>query len=409
MASASGKRRSWTIAAPLALLGLLVVISRANPAPANAQPYVPQSGDEVLEKLAATVSDPWQRASASVGRAAVVSGAKNSPLDAESAAARARAELRSYQASADPRFLGRAEAALGEFWDQVSPPEPILVLRARVRQSNHEFDTALKDLDQALTVNPADDQALLDRAGIETVVGRYDAAARDCRLLEPLTAPLYSTMCRAALSGVTGAAGKADDELTHLLESPALAPEDRCWVESLLGELAVRIGQPGPAEQHYRSVLAVCPSDTYTRGALADLLLDLDRPAEVAPLLADQTNQDALLLRLTIAEKRSGAKSFLAHLQDLTQRFDEARLRGNQVHRREEARYELVLRGRAEPALTLSLANFRVQREPADVRIALEAALSAAHPERVQEVVAFVRASRLEDPHVAQLLTRLGQ
>ena len=402
MTTASGKRRTWLIAGPLALLGVLVVISLANPAPASSEPYVPKRDDEVLERLAATVTDLGQR---SAEPAALTPSA---PLDAASAAARARAELRRYQASADPRYLGRAEAALGSFWDLPSPPEPILVLRARVRQSNHEFDAALKDLDQALTLSPQDEQALLDRASIETVVGRYDAAQRDCRTLEPLTAPLYSTMCRAGLAGVTDTARAAYDELTRALSSPNLAVEDRCWVESLLGELGVRIGENPAAEAHFRSVLNACPDDTYTRGVLADLLLDLDRNVEVIPLLAEHTNQDALLLRLTIAERRTGAAGFAAHFADLQQRFDEARLRGNQVHRREEARFELALRDAPERALDLALQNFRVQREPADVRIALEAALAAKQPERAQEVAAFVRASRLEDPHVVALMKRLA-
>jgi tetratricopeptide (TPR) repeat protein len=394
------------IVGPLAVLGVIVLISFANPVPASSQPYLPKTDEEVLETLPSTVTDFGQRAIEPVARGAASSS--GAPLDAQAAATRARAELRRYQASADPRYLGRAEAALGAFWTQPSPPEPILVLRARVRQSNHEFDAALKDLDQALTASPADEQALLDRASIETVVGRYEAALRDCRALEPLTAPLYSAMCRASLSGVTGAAGSAYDELSRLLTSPGLAVEDRCWVESLMGELAVRIAQNPSAERHFRSVLSACPSDTYTRGALADLLLDLGRASETTPLLAEQTNQDALLLRLVIAEKRVGAPSFEAHFKDLEQRFEEARLRGNQVHRREEARFELLLRNAPEPALSLAIANFHVQHEPADVRIALESAEAAGHPERVRDVVAFVGASRLEDPHVAELLKRLA-
>jgi hypothetical protein len=215
-------------------------------------------------------------------------------------------------------------------------------------------------------------------------------------------------MCRAGLSAVTGAASAASDELTRALSDPRLTVEDRCWALSELGELSLRIGQNSAAEAHFRAVLSACPDDTYTRGALADLLLDSERATEVIPLLAAHTNQDAQLLRLTIAERRSRADGFEAHFRDLEQRFDEARLRGNQVHRREQARFELWLRDAPEPALALALENFRVQREPADVRIALEAALAARHPEEVREVLTFIRASHLEDPQLAQLAKRLA-
>jgi len=50
-----------------------------------------------------------------------------------------------------------------------------------------------------------------------------------------------------------------------------------------------------------------------------------------------------------------------------------------------------------------------VQRETADVRIALEAALAAARPERVREVLSFVRESRLEDRQITGLVARLAQ
>ncbi len=170
---------------------------------------------------------------------------------------------------------------------------------------------------------------------------------------------------------------------SRALLAPGLELADKCWAESLLGELSTRLGDAAAAEAHFRSVLAACPSDSYVKGALADLLLDLQRNAEVASLLSDQVRQDALLLRLTIAERRLKSALFSTHLEDLKQRFEEAQLRGSSVHRREEARFELALLDAPEPALKLALENFQVQRETADVRIALEAALAAGHPESV--------------------------
>ncbi len=394
-----GGRRTWLLVAPLLLLGVAAAVTLLRPAPANADVYVPKTDAEVLETLPGPVANTWLQTAAQASSSA--------PLDADAAVLRARAELTLYQESADPRYLGRAEAALGNFWDEASPPEPILVLRARIRQSNHDFLVALADLDQALTLSPNDAQALLDRASIQTVLGRYDAARRDCQTLETLTAPLYVVVCRAAIAGVTGSAAAAAAELSQVLSAPRVEVEDRCWAESLQGELATRLGQSAQAEAHFRGVLAACPNDSYARGALADLLLDLQRYPELISLLADSTRQDALLLRLTIAERQLRSPNFDSHLKDLEQRFEEARLRGNQVHRREEARFELSLKDAPARALALATANFRVQREPADVRIALESALAAGHPESARDVIAFVSASKLEDPHVAALLGRL--
>lgn len=400
MAFSLRQRRAWLFAVPLLLLAVAAAVTLAHPAPASSAPYVPQADSEVLETLPG-LTNTWVPTPA-----AAVPGV---PLDATTAVKRARAELTLYQQSADPRYLGRAEAALGNFWDEPAPPEPVLVLRARIRQSNHEFLPALRDLDQALASTPGDGQALLDRASIHTVLGHYDAARGDCKSLEPLTAPLYVVVCRAAIDGVTGSAEAAYAALSRALSAPRVEVLDKCWSESLLGELSTRLAQSARAESHFRNVLAACPGDSYARGALADLLLDLGRNADVVSMLAGENRQDALLLRLTIAERRLRSLGFEAHFKDLEQRFQEARLRGSSVHRREEARFELVLRDAPKRALTLSLENFQVQRETADVRIALESALAAEEPEKVALVVSFVRGSQLEDPHVKSLLASLAR
>jgi hypothetical protein len=399
MAFTSGRRGAWwLLAVPTSLLALAIAATWGRPTPAKAAPYLPQADGEVLETLPGQVANRWLRSP--------VEAASSEPLDATTAVARARLELGRYQESADPRFLGRAEAALGAFWDAPAAPEPVLVLRARIRQSNHEFLAALSDLDRALVVSPADGQALLDRASIQTVIGRYEAARQDCQRLQGLTLPLYVEACKAAIDGVTGSAQSAAADLSRALLVPLLELQDKCWAESLLGELSTRLGDAAAAESHFRAVLAACPSDSYAKGALADLWLDARRNSDVIRLLSPELRQDALLLRLAIAEQQAQLPSFAAHLEDLKQRFAEAHLRGNSVHRREEARFQLLLMDAPERALTLALENFAVQREPADVRIALEAALSAGRPESAREVVAFVRDSGLQDPEIGRLSSK---
>jgi tetratricopeptide (TPR) repeat protein len=401
MAFAIGRRRAWLLGVPLLLLALAAAVTALRPTPASAAPYLPKADEEILETLPGLAANTWLRSATET--------APSAAADAATAVARARVELGHYQESADPRYLGRAEAALGSFWDAPTPPEPVLVLRARIRQSNHEFLAALSDLDHALVLSPNDGQALLDRASIQTVLGRYDAGRRDCDALAGLVAPLYLAVCRTAIAGVTGSAKAAASDLSRALLARGVEIEDKCWAESLLGELSIRVGDSAAADAHFRGVLAACPSDSYAQGALADLWLDLQRNAEVVSLLSAQVRQDALLLRLTIAERQLSSPAFKGHFEDLQQRFEEARLRGSSVHRREEARFELVLHDAPERALTLALENFQVQRESADVRIALEAALAAGHPQRAREVVSFARESRLEDPHVRALLARFSE
>jgi hypothetical protein len=83
----------------------------------------------------------------------------------------------------------------------------------------------------------------------------------------------------------------------------------------------------------------------------------------------------------------------------LSARFDAARARGDRTHEKEESRYALALRGDAPRALKLAVANHELQREPADARVLLEAALAARSPESRQAaapVLQWLEANKVE-------------
>src|SRR5205823_8415508 len=92
----------------------------------------------------------------------------------------------------DPRFFGQAQAALAPWWKQPDPPPQALLLRATLKQSTHDFMGALTDLDRVLAANPRDGQALLTRATVLTVQGRYAEARADCARIAGLTVALVT-------------------------------------------------------------------------------------------------------------------------------------------------------------------------------------------------------------------------
>ena len=161
------------------------------------------------------------------------------------------------------------------------------------------------------------------------------------------------------------------------------------------------------AERHYRDGLDLGLRDAYLRGAYADLLLDADRADEVRALLADDTNIDGLLLRLAVAETRLGLAAAKNHQAVLAARFAASRQRGSVIHRREEARFALELLDRPGEALALARANWQVQREPADARLVLEAALAAGAPEMARPVIDWLRETGLEDQQIDKLVARI--
>jgi hypothetical protein len=77
------------------------------------------------------------------------------------------------------------------------------------------------------------------------------------------------------------------------------------------------------------------------------------------------------------------------------------------VHLREEARFTLEILEDPSAALALALENWKVQKEAADLRVALEAALAAGDRMSVREVLDWLSRTRLEGRRIATLASRL--
>ena len=255
---------------------------------------------------------------------------------------------------------------------------------------------------------PEDAQAWITRAVVLTVRGRYEEARQSCAQLVPLASNLVVAVCQTGIESVNGKAEASYARLGEILEhGRRVSTDEEAWARSSLAEYAVRAGRLDEAEKQFRRTLELDPEDGYVRAAYCDLLLDRDRPAEALVLVRGREESDSLLLRIAIAEKRLGAKEAASHLEALTGRFDASRLRGDVVHRREEARYWLDLRGDPARALDLAKANWDVQKEPADARILLEAARAVKAPEEAAALLSWLAETKLEDPFIAKAISDL--
>ena len=143
-------------------------------------PFVPRSEADVLEQV--PKSPPRSTA----------------PLSADEAAARARSLIdEARRSGGDPRLLGRAQATLGPWWNDAAPPPQIRILRATLKQSFHDFEGALSDLDAQLAADAADAQAWLTRATVLAVLARYAEAQASCAKLIGLANAVGVSVCRA--------------------------------------------------------------------------------------------------------------------------------------------------------------------------------------------------------------------
>jgi hypothetical protein len=376
---------------------LLIVLLLAAAA-LQAEPWLPASDDEVLERV------PPRDDRLGALRVALA----ERPDDLDLAVRIAREYVRAGRAEADPRYYGRAQAVLAPWWDAAEPPIEVLALRAQVRQSRHDFDGALADLDALLARNPRDAEAWFARAIVFEVRGEPLRAYESCLPLRRLADALAATACVASAAALGGRA-----EESHALLAAMVARESdadaatRAWALTTLAEIAERTGRDAEAEDHYRAALAVQTRDQYLLASFADFLLDRGRDGEVRALLQDHGRIEALLLRDAIAAARRRDADASRLVDTLAERFALLHARNETVHLGNEARFELVLRDDPRRALELARWNFEAQREPADLRILLEAALAAGEPEAAREALDWFEASGLEDARGAALAGRI--
>jgi len=385
----SGWRFALTVAALVLLAG-----------EGSAKPYVPESDAAVLERLPEK-GDP-ALAQLKQMRAVLMAN----PRDLDIAAPVVRRALEAARTLGDPRFLGQAQAALAPWWTGDDVPATALLLRATLKQSQHDFDGSLADLDRLLAAHPALAQARLTRATVLAVRGRNADAIRDCRALEGHVAPIVAAGCLATPASLSGSAAAAYGALVAALAYGQGNPDVREWALTLAAEIAARRGDYRAAEGHFREALALDPRDAYLKGVYAEFLIDRDRPREVIPLLRDDVRNDTLLLRLAQAEKRvpEARAAFAAHREDLAARFEAARRRGDSLHRREEAQFRLSIEDDARAALKLARDNWSVQREPADLRILVEAAHAAGDAGALRIASDWIAAMHLEDAAIVPML-----
>jgi tetratricopeptide (TPR) repeat protein len=368
--------------------GVVLLVSTA-----CATPFVPESDAVVLERLPEK-GDP-ALAQLKQMRAALIAN----PRDLDIVVPVVERALEAARTLGDPRFLGQAQAALAPWWHADDAPPVAVLLRATLKQSQHDFAGSLADLDPLLARNRAIVQARLMRATVLTVLGRYADARRDCAALAGHVAPVVVIGCEAVPASLSGEARPAYEALIRMLAYQGASPRVRGWALTLAAELAVRRGDFSAAELHFRAALALDPRDAYLKGAYGDFLLDRDRPREVPPLLHDDTRNDVLLLRLALAEQRlpGQREAFVARRADLAARFEAAHRRGDSMHRREEARFRLVIENDVQAALALARDNWAVQREPADLRILVEAARAAGDSGALRIATDWICAHHLED------------
>jgi tetratricopeptide (TPR) repeat protein len=351
---------------------------------ALAGPYVPADDNAVLAELSAGT------------RYADVSARRLARARVDVAIPLAQFYIQQARLSGDLRFLGYAQAVLAPWVEQTPPQADVLVLQATLQQSRHEFSASLATLDHALAVRPQDPQALLIRATVLRVLGRYPEANAACEQFSQLVEPRLAALCIQSLRGLNGQLESAYASLTQV-SSQGWLNSEKSWLYSELGEMAVRLGLDSEAERWFQLDLRLSPADFYVRAAYADLMLQQGRPSEALALLHGQEALEPLLLRIAIAQKQLRDPALEQSRARLRAAFAAELQRGEAVHRREQARFLLEVEDQPKLSLAAALENWTVQHEPDDVLVLIHAASAAGDPAAAAPAIKFVRAQGQSD------------
>ena len=314
----------------------------------------------------------------------------------------------------DAHYVGYAEAVLGPWLAQKTPPSSTLVLFATILQYRHQFVTARAQLKRALSIDPGNAQAWLTLATLDMVQGDYPTAARDCEQVARAGGTILGVVCSANLISYLGQAKRSLDTLTAIeAGSRGLPASLSAWVEGLKAESAERLGDWPTVEARYRRALTLAPDDNFLLVAYADFLLDRGRPQEVLTLLADNAQSDTAFLRLVLAQAALKSPDLPRYVWVMSARFAALAQRGDDLFGREQVRFALHAQNDPATALDLAQQNWKVQRAPWDARVYLEAALAANQPAAARPVLDFLEQTKLEDslivPMAKELRARLNK
>ena len=379
------------------ILGTLLIV--VGVVGVHAEPIVPTRDDQVIEVLPGLATSRLEERRA---RRALA----QRPTDPALAVGVARRLLARAHDDGDPRFAGQALAAISG-WSDADAPDDVLLLRADLQQYLHEFDASVQNL-QRLVARPSGArvaQAWLTLATVRRVQGRYADSDAACSKLPDAASALYASACAAENAALRGEFDAARASLAGLLATPGLPASTKAWLLVTRAEMEQRAGRVEAADAAFRTSLEL-QSDSYTRLAYADFLIEQRRPSEALKWLAGEVRSDPVLLRLAIAGKLAKSAEATRDAAEMRERISLANLRPDAKvsHGREQAMFALAVEGDAARALALARGNVAHQREPLDLLVFAQAAQAAGDAAALQEARALAAQMGLHDQRIQTLL-----
>jgi len=382
-----GPARLWVVLTVAAVAGV------AAPATA-ADRFVPTDPHFVVADVRQAVPDAELRQLIARWRA--------NPGDEAASVSLAEGFLERARRLREPMFMGRAEAVLAAAVSRPAASTTVQRLYAETLQYRHDFSAAEALLGAALNAAPYDAAARVQRASLRLVRGDFAGARADCARLMAAGGG-GQAIALACLAQVHASSNRLVQGSALLASYPAPPAHDaaiRAYWLTVRGELAERANRLDRAIADYGAALALEPENDSIRATLADALLARGERHDASELLKVERPGLALLVRRAVCAYGAERDALRARA---TAWLELEAARGDSIHAREAAMLALD-GGDAAAALAAAQANFRSQKELADVRLLARAAVAAHDARARQQLQEWLRSTGYRDAVTEKLL-----
>lgn len=339
--------------------------------PAFAVPYTPQMGDEIIAR--------WAIIPKATPLRIINSNTNNlSAQDIATVVALANRYLAQASQPGHSRFYGAAQTALKPLIEKInneknSTNKNLWLAWAQVQQHQHNFDIAQQALEKVLQQDPTNENANLLIARINVIQAKPLAARNACLKLLGNADLLTVTACSLEANSYLHPDQLTDSyqQLVDIVNSQGLPNDERgIWLIQMLADFSMRNNDAATAA-HWLDTHLNNASVNYL-AQWSDVQLALNHAQTVKNYLepivsAAAEIDDALLLRLALAEKNSSAEHRWQN--QLAERIDLREQRQDSLHSSELALYYLDINRNPQKALYWAKINFSNNREYNDKKL----------------------------------------
>lgn len=321
------------------------------------------------------------------------------PASGHGVLGQAKTYLQRLSETGDARYLRYAKASMRARPESESGSVDSLILEARTLQAEHHFEAAAEILERATTAQPRSGEAWLLLSDTFRRSGRIPSARSACFQLALNGHSTLAQWCGLQLLQSTGDERQAYEISQALLSSADQLPASaRAWALEIAAEAAVAVDRPHEAADLYDRALRVKEPSLALRLAYADLLLDEGRFSEVESILEHDTLNTSALVRIVVAQKRSGGPVNTAMKNRLETSFANAsKYADHDTSFRDQAIWALEFYEDPQAALEFAKRNWSQQKGSEDRALLHAVAMAAGDSATIAELEAWLSESALAD------------